>query len=457
MADQISIPKLVQKSKLYDDGMNPRLSLKLWLDDYDSDKGTQISISNIAEFVLRESMFLKLPFGTFTYVDDGTAKLYNEFYNGRTLYVWFEYSSSDDSSDKNISSGRYRILGTKMVATGRGSIMYLVTFVCDAMALLNSVPKFPDNSSEYPCTSVEALRSVCSYCGVPLSSNVETTDQMSWFNPSMPAHRFVQYIVNHSYLGDDDFGMFWVDKCGNAHFNGIRATLESETSYYFDSDVNNSLQSTLKRVIYSDVFSTDSQELSEAELKSKYENRLYILMTEDQRNDEGWVSDFYGNSVEVGTYDPMGRSALYKSEDMKMDWAHMTHKITGKQILNGVPSTDVTDRERVRKSNFAGYASVDFAHAAWDFAPEQNSIMRSEFFDNRHTIKINTGKQLRRFGDQELRIGDILYIDFDTKERDLSVDNGKYIVHSIEWRFKRGSDLYQFIRVASDSLHPTDR
>jgi hypothetical protein len=57
--------------------------------------------------------------------------------------------------------------------------------------------------------------------------------------------------------------------------------------------------------------------------------------------------------------------------------------------------------------------------------------MRSEFFDNRHTIKINTGKQLRRFGDQELRIGDILYIDFDTKERDLSVDNGKYIVHSI--------------------------
>jgi hypothetical protein len=69
---------------------------------------------------------------------------------------------------------------------------------------------------------------------------------------------------------------------------------------------------------------------------------------------------------------------------------------------------------------------------------------------------INSGKQLNCFGDQDLRIGDILNIDFSSPERETTIDNGKFIVHSIDWRFKRGSDLVLFVRVASDSLHPTE-
>jgi hypothetical protein len=34
------------------------------------------------------------------------------------------------------------------------------------------------------------------------------------------------------------------------------------------------------------------------------------------------------------------------------------------------------------------------------------------------------------------------------------VDNGKYIIHTIDWFFQKGSDLYMQLRVSSDSLHP---
>jgi hypothetical protein len=457
MADQISIPSLVQSIKLADNTKNPRLALKLWLDDYDSDKGYPLSIRNISEFRLRESMFLNLPIGQFTYVDDGTAKSANTFYDGRLLYVGFEYASSDDNvNEKNISKGRYRIVGSKIQNRGQNSVIYVITFIYDALALVNSVPKFPESSDDCYCQSTEAMKMVCASCGLPFTTNVDTTDQMAWFNPSMNARRFIQFIVNHSFINETDFGMFWVNKSGDAFFYGIRADLQNGIPFYFDNNVNKNLRDKKKHLIFTDVFAKDTENLSDDELKSKYENRMYILFDEDQRNDDGWVSDFYGNSVQVGVYDPMGRTALYKSDDMTFDWAHMTHKITGKTIQPGTPSTDTTNRNRVREQMFAGYSSVDFTHAAWDFAPVQNSIMRSEFFDNRHTIKINTGKQLKNFGDQELRIGDVLDIDFSMYEKDLTIDNGDYIVHSIDWRFQHGSDLFLVIRVASDSLHPTE-
>ena len=457
MADQISIPKLIQEVKFSDQAKNPRLSLKIWLDDYDSDKGFPVSIQNIQQFELRESMFLNLPIGQFSYFDDGTSKHTNRFYDGRLLYIGFEYVSSDPNvKEKNISKGRYRIVGTKMQLSTASMVTYQVTFVYDALGFVNSIPKFPQNSSEYTSQSIDALRSVCASCGLKFYTNVDTADQMAWFNPNMTADKFVRYVVNHSFISEKDAGMFWINKNGEAAFYGIRADLEDGIPFFFDTDVNDNLQEKKKNVIFSDVFYADVQKLSEDELTAKYKNKMYILLSEDQRNDDGWVSDFYGNSVEVGTYDPIGRSILYKSEDMKMDWAHMTHKITGKQFLPGTPSTDVTDRGTVRENKFTGYASVDFTHSNWDFAPTQNSILRSEFFDNRHTLMINSGKQLNCFGDQDLRIGDVLNIDFSSPERETTIDNGKFIVHSIDWRFKRGSDLVLFVRVASDSLHPTE-
>ena len=455
MASQISIPKLIQSIKMSDQSENPRLSLKLWLDDYDSDRGTPVSIYNIVEFELRESMFLNLPVGQFTYTDDGTSKNTNRFSNGRILYIGFEYMSSDENaSSRNISKGRYRIVGTKMQLSSQSMVNYVVTFVYDALGFVNSIPRYPNGSSDIPSQSTDVLRSVCASCGLSFVTNVETTDQMPWFNPSLTADKFIRLVVNHSHINEHDFGMFWINKNGTGMFYGIRAAIENNSPYFFN--VNSNLQDRSKHLIFSDVFMSDTQKHSEAELLSKYQNKMYILMSEDQRNDDGWVSDFYGNSVEVSLYDPMLRSLQLNRDSIRSDWAHLTHKISGETILSGTPSTDVTDRERVRTQHFNGYASVDGTHSAWETAPVRNSIMRSEFFDNRHTIIINTGKQLNRFGEQELRIGDVLDIDFSSPDRDSTIDNGKYIVHSIDWCFKKGSDLYLFLRVASDSLHPTE-
>jgi hypothetical protein len=440
-----------------DDSQNPRLAVKLWLDEYDSERGTALSIFNVQEFELRESMFLKLPFGQLTYSDDGTSKNSNRFYNGRLLYIGFEYaSSSDNPSAKNISLGRYRILGAKIQTSSSGMTNYVVTFVYDALGLVNSVPRFPRSSADYPCLSTDVMRSVCSDIGLRFSTNVDTSDQMAWFNPSMTAEKFLRFVIDHSVIDKRDFGMFWVSKNGEARFNGIRAILESGIPFYFDNDVNKSLQDSTKHVIFSDVFSVDSQKMSEDELLSKYKDKMYILMSEDQRNSDGWVSDFYGNSSEISVYDPIGRSLLLEYDDLKIDWAHISHKITVKTIQSGMPSTDVTDREIVRENKFNGYASVEFTHADWDFAPTYNSNMRSVFFDNRHTILINTGKQLNCFLDQEIRIGDVLEIDFSSPDRQSVIDNGKHIVHSIDWCFKKGSDLVLFVRVASDSVHPNE-
>jgi hypothetical protein len=72
---------------------------------------------------------------------------------------------------------------------------------------------------------------------------------------------------------------------------------------------------------------------------------------------------------------------------------------------------------------------------------------------------LNTGKQLKCFGDQELKIGDIIDVDLSNPREgenaiDSMIDNGKYIIHTIDWFFQKETDLYLQLRISSDSLHP---
>ena len=455
MSDQVSIAKLISSIKSADSTKNSRLAIRLWLDESDTETGWPVAISNVAEFRLRESMFLKLPFGQFRYIDDGTSREDNVFYNGRTLYIGFEYSPSDQSlTEKNLSLGRYRIVGVKAQNNSKEVVEYLVTFIYDALGLVNSVPKFPQNRYDEDILSTDVMSSVCSSCGLRFSTNVETSDAMRWFNPSMNAYDFLKHVISHSYISEDDFGMFWVGKDGQAKFCGMRASIDNGTSFFFSDNVKNSLQDRTKHLIFSDLFMRDTERLSESDLENKYSTSTYILMTADQRNSDGWVSDFFGNSQEIVTIDLRAdRDAVNSNENRVGDL--LTTTISPMKINGGFSATDFIDSERVRSTSFTGYSSIDFTHAKWETAPFFNKLMRSVFFDNRHTILMNANKQLPLFGDQDLRIGDVLDIDFSSPRSDSVIDNGKYIVHTIDWRFQKGSDLYIELRVTSDSIHPT--
>lgn len=458
MADQKSIAKIVSETKKLDLSMNPRLSMKLWLDDYDSDKGWPIEKKNILDFQLRESMFLKLPVGYFMYADDGMARNIDRFSAGRLLYIGFEYTQSDEDADeKNISVGCYRIQSVVMKNRSKGSVEYAVKFIYDALGLVNSVPKVPDQViGESPSTDV--LGDVCAQVGLTFKASVDTSDNQQWFNPSMTACDFVSYVVAHSFISERDFGMFWVSKNGEANYAGVRNSFENGIPFFFETDVNENLREKVKHVQYSDVVQVDLKNMDEEQLKAKYQERCWILFNEDQRNSDSWMSNWFGNSRDEGSYDPMFSTIAYKPQDITFEGAYMKRKLSYQPITGGVTPSDSTDRDVVGSSHFAGYTNFNL-HPAWDYAPVHNKLMRMEFFSNRHTLTLNTGKQLKCFGDQELRIGDILDIDMSNPREgenaiDSMVDNGKYIIHTIDWFFQKDSDLYLQLRVSSDSLHP---
>jgi len=453
MADQRSIGQLISEVKSSSFAMTPRVSMKLWLDEYDTDKGWPIELSSVAMFRLRESMFLKLPIGIMEYVDDGTSRESDRFNAGRLLYIGFEYKSMDEQSDeKSISVGRYRIVGSKQLSSSNGAVTYSVTFIYDAAGMIDSIPVFPDAVTG-DTLSTDALRAVCEQIGIDFSADVDTSDLMAWMNPGLTASDFVSMVVAHSFVSEKDFGMFWISKDGRGRFAAMKNSIEDGIPFFFDTDEVRELRDKVKRVIFSDVFQKDLERLTEKQLIEKYGNRCWILMQTDQRNSDGWAADFFGNSEEVAVCDPMLSSLRYGSDDLKIDWSHLTHKITYKQMIPGHSATDSSDREVTRRRTFSGFSRLDL-HGAWDFAPVQNSIMRSTFFSNRHTILINTGKQLPVFGTQELKIGDVLEFDFSSPDTPSIVDNGKYMLHTIDWIFQKGSDLYLQLRVSSDAVHP---
>lgn len=456
MADQSSIGNILSNLKRFNSTLNPRLSLKIWFDDKDEDKGIPLPIKNIGTFHLRESMFLKLPVGNFTYTDDGTLKNSNVLRSGRIMYIGFEYKSmATDSDVSNISIGRYRIENVKIINNAKQNISYSISFIYDALKYINTIPRFPE--ADGACLSTDAMAEVCRASGIEFSTGVDTSDLMSWFNPSMRTCDFISLLVNHSYISDSDFGMFWINKNGEGRFDGMRNILENGVPYFFKDDRDKKTGYTSKHLIFNDIFNKDLTEMTSDELSLKYGNSCWILFYGDQRNNDSWENMLFGNSVEVNMYDTYQKTKEYPGEDIVEDGYSVTHTVTAKPIQSGLSANDSTMLHEVQNTVTKGYVNPDLENF-WDLAPDQNRVMRSQFFANRHTITLNTGKQLDCFAQQDLKIGDPIEIDFTRPfDKVQSPDNGRYIIHTIDWYFQKDTDLEVQLRVASDVVHPVNQ
>ena len=457
MSDQISTAQILSRAKEANLSQNARMNMRIWLDEYGTERAFQVELPNIGSFKLIESMFLKLPVGEFTFYDYGSSREINRFYSGRTLWIGFEYTQSDESTKNNVSKGRFRIVGSKTKKAGDGRTEYVVTFVSDALGMFNCIPKYPKTSPGSTSKSSDVLGSVAGDIGLgKLSSNVEPSDDQLWFNPNMNADDFITFVVNHSYVSENDFGMFWINKNCEARFYGMRKNFENGVPYFFDTDVNRKLKEKVKHVIFNDLFQKDVQKMTVDELKDKYSNKCYILIEEMQKNNSGWTADVAGNTAKVEVFDTMLKSILYDSDDVEFDgFYHLTHTLAYKQFCSGELAADSRDSEVTRSRQYNGYTNLNL-HPGWELCPTLNSILRSEFFANRHTIKLNAGKQLPCFGDQDLRIGDVLDVDYTSMSSESMVDSGKCVIHTIEWMFRKGSDLEIKLRVATDAAHPAD-
>lgn len=456
MADQTSIAKNLSVLKRLNTTLSPRISLKIWFDEKEEEKGIPVPINNIMTFHLRESMFLKLPVGNLVYADNGTFKNANMFRPGRIIYIGFEYKAMTTESNKlNISTGRYRIENVKIIDNGDQSITYSVGLVFDALRYLNNIPRYPNSDSGY-CLSTQVLSEVCASAGLEFSAGVDTSDLMSWFNPRLRTCDFVSMVVAHSFIADNDFGMFWINKNGEARFDGIKNILENGKPFFYKNVYENT-DFESKHFIFNDVFNDDVSKLSSGDLEAKYSNSCWILFYGDQRNNDSWEAQLFGNSVEVNVYDPLYSTRSYFGADIVEDGDSVTHTVTYDPIQSGSTANDSTNRDRVQNTFAKGFVNP-CTHVKWEISPEKNKIMRSEFFANRHTITLNTGKQLDCFAAQDLRIGDPIDIDFTrTSDKNPPPENGKYIVHTIDWRFEKNTDLIVQLRVASDVLHPVNQ
>jgi hypothetical protein len=454
MADQKSIAKNLSELKRFNSTLSPKLSVKLWFDEKEEEKGIPIPIMSIMTFNLRESMFLKLPVGNLTYADDGTFKNSNLFRPGRIIYIGFEYKPMATESDKsNISVGRYRIENVKIMDNGNQSILYSVSFIYDAIGYINSIPSLRGES----CLSTDIMQEACSTVGIAFSSGVDTSDLMTWFNPAMKCCDFISFVVAHSCISESDFGMFWVNKNGEGNFNGMKNILENGIPYFFKNEKDQTEFSS-KHLIFSDVYTKDESTLSPEELEKKYSNSCWILFYGDQRNNDSWEAQIFGNSVEVNLYDTFFYASEYKGSDYSWYPPYsQTHTITYKPIQSGTDANDPANRDVPHSRIPKGYVNMNLSNF-WDLMPEQNKLMKAEFFANRHTITLNTGKQLDCFAKQDLRIGDPIEIDFTRQfDKSPSIDNGKYIIHTIDWYFSKDTDLEIQLRVASDVIHPVNQ
>ncbi|NBP55700.1 hypothetical protein EBU71_04025 [bacterium] len=88
------------------------------------------------------------------------------------------------------------------------------------------------NYESFPkSSSLEVLQKVAKQLGLGFRSNVSTTnDNMNWLNYGRKLYQFIKYVVNNSYISDNDFSSYYIDYYYHLNYVNVQKELIRDNS-----------------------------------------------------------------------------------------------------------------------------------------------------------------------------------------------------------------------------------
>jgi predicted chitinase/LAS superfamily LD-carboxypeptidase LdcB len=210
------------------------------------------------------------------------------------------------------------------------NLQYSISGIIDVPEIYLNVYKSYNNKTSY-----ESLQSVAKDSGLGFCTNISNSDdRMTWINPGYPTYKFVENLVQSSYVSEDSFMDCYIDFYYNLCFIDIQKEIERDNS-------NDKMVTTVGK---NDFLrgETNSDEISSL-----------LLSTDDSvKATNGYISKFNvtNNSTKVSINNSYKTRVKYYDTNNKelliFDLDTMTSKVNQSIILKGKPG----DREFFEKN-----------------------------------------------------------------------------------------------------------
>ena len=418
---------------------------------------------SVKAITLTEGIYESLPHMSIIIEDTGNFFHHISFDIGEYMYLKLTPKFPDpDVIAYPYLEVKYKIVGIKQIVTEKksNSYTYEIFTIFPAEAYLNSTFIWPDDTLDPTnlfrmYSSVNLLRRVVPKCGLTFSNitGMPTIDIMTWYNYNKTYQEFIDYVIDHAWLGNDDAPMFYITRDGQGCLDSIK-TMQKKAS--LATYMNDSLY---RKKYANEIAAAKKQHSKANELPYK---RLFNIKFETTNLGFYQNTGAYGAATSI--YTPMNSLSVVDPTVLEPVFLKKSEVIY-EDFENRKATSSIPPQPYVGKqSNFSNqtgnkrYRSQEFAfvdnHMYFDAAPLHNNNLIKSFPQLFVYITIDSTKQLTKDAMSEARpdIGDKITIDLSTINNTDSSNINDYIIGGIVHHWESGTGYSQTLCCISDGV-----
>jgi len=422
----------------------------------DPKKAYQIPNAKISKIEIKESFFIKLPTMKLLLNDTGT------FFNDVGFQIGNIINIKITPVIKNLDSIPKPYVNSKFVIQAinyyfeadKNNYIYEISGMYAAEKYLNDICVWPITeidalNLDKQYTSEQALNLICTRGGLKFVSELKSApdDNMAWLNSSLSYSEFVDKIVKHAWIADDDMPLMFVDKDGVAHYNSI----------------NNICDNSIKAVyIQNTLYDMKYRNKSKFQLKKPSGYRTYNSV---EFKNMGFIQNQGAYGIKTRIYNPYNTKELNLIEFTPFIPTNPAAVTLNDVCLrekefhdNKMRIANISNKSPGQTDNFRySFAKMHFkqTHAHYDYAPQHNESIKRSFYQQFAFLTVDAVNQpdYEYEPQQKISLGDKITIRTDSVANQGSIQSGNFIVTSLLHTFFVNSNYTVIITGVNDGIN----
>lgn len=422
----------------------------------DPKKAYQIPNAKISKIEIKESFFIKLPTMKLLLNDTGT------FFNDVGFQIGNIINIKITPVIKNLDSIPKPYINSKFVIQAinyyfeadKNNYIYEIIGMYAAEKYLNDICVWPITeidalNLDKQYTSEQALNLICTRGGLKFVSELKSApdDNMAWLNSSLSYSEFVDKIVKHAWIADDDMPLMFVDKDGVAHYNSINNICDNSIKAIY-------IQNTLYDMKYRDK--------SKFQLKKPSGYRTYNSV---EFKNMGFIQNQGAYGIKTRIYNPYNAKELNLIEFTPFIPTNPAAVTLNDVCLrekefhdNKKRIANISNKSPGQTDNFRySFAKMHFkqTHAHYDYAPQHNESIKRSFYQQFAFLTVDAVNQpdYEYEPQQKISLGDKITIRTDSVANQGSIQSGNFIVTSLLHTFFVNSNYTVIITGVNDGIN----
>lgn len=465
MADKVEERDVALAGQISQPLASPEAKIEVIYGNKDPRHGFPISNSKIRKIRIHESFFQRLPSMTLFLNDIGTYFHDVGFQIGNSIFITITPNIESKVDVKPYIDTEFRIESIEYgLDQDNNDYCYIINGTLSAEKYLNDIFVWPKDDSgtllntSKIFSSAEVVRACMTHGGLKCDtlSFPNANDSMAWLNASLCHADFVDKVVSHAWIAENDMPILYVDKSGTGHYTSLNTLCDA-------ASVGNFIQVSKYQKLH--------DELKGAEVNSKpvpykvYESLRYV--------NAGFLQNQGGYGIKTKIFDPRNEAGI--SQD---DFPVMVTKIipttlkkpsinelcfrskefhdTGKDNklrLGIISNKSQTQLESIRYNTVATHFIETHEH--YDYAPMHHESIKRAFYQQFVFMSIDSINQpfVDPEGNPIILLGQRISIDPATVNNQQTIGDGDFLVAGLTHTFYTSSKYTIVASCVSDGIN----